>query len=188
MKKTTNTIRFETRVPLSEVMRRNPIMISTESNVAKAAKAMCREEVGSVIIVQRNKPIGIVTEEDINCKVVAKDLKPSTVQVNTIMSTPLITVSADKTVVDAAQMMVKHRVRRLPVVDKADKVIGIVTVRDLLTISNEQNALLTDLIEINREEHFEVGMCNRCSQMSDDLKRVDNVLLCPRCREEDSLT
>ena len=188
MKKTTNTIRFETRVPLSEVMKRNPIMISIEANVAKAAKTMCEKEVGSVIILQRNRPIGIVTEEDINCKVVAKDLKPSTVQVNTIMSTPLITVSADKTVVDAAQMMVKHKVRRLPVVDKSDKVIGIVTVRDLLTISNEQNALLTDLIEINRDEHVDVGMCGRCGQMSDDLKRVDNVLLCTHCREEDTLT
>ena len=83
MKKTTNTIRFETRVPLSEVMKRNPLMISMEATVAKAAKAMCREEVGSVIILQRNKPIGIVTEEDINCKVVAKDLRPSTVQVST---------------------------------------------------------------------------------------------------------
>ena len=188
MKKTTNTIRFETRVPLSEVMKRNPIMISIEANVAKAAKAMCREEVGSVIILRRNEPIGIVTEEDINCKVVAKDLKPSSVQVSAIMSTPLITVSADKTVVDAARMMVKHRVRRLPVVDKACKVIGIVTVRDLLTTFNEQNELLTDLIEINREDNIEVGMCSRCSQMSDDLKRVDSVLLCPRCREEDSLT
>ncbi len=188
MKKTTNTIRFETRVPLSDVMKRNPNMISIEENVAKAARAMCREEVGSVIILRKNEPIGIVTEEDINCKVVAKDLKPSTVQVSTIMSTPLITVSADKTVVDAAQMMVKHKVRRLPVVDKKGKVIGIVTVRDLLTISNEQNELLTDLIEINREDHIEVGMCSRCSQMSDDLKRVDSVLLCPSCREEDTLT
>jgi signal-transduction protein with cAMP-binding, CBS, and nucleotidyltransferase domain len=187
MKKTTNTIRFETRVPLSEVMKRNPTMISIEANVAKAAKAMCREGVGSCIILEKNLPIGIVTEEDINCKVVAKDLKPSTVQVNAIMSTPLITVSADKTVGDAAHMMVKHKVRRLPIVDKSDKVIGIVTVRDLLTVSNELNELLTDLIEINREENVEVGMCSRCSQMSDDLKRVDGVMLCSRCREEDSL-
>jgi CBS-domain-containing membrane protein len=83
---------------------------------------------------------------------------------------------------------VKHKVRRLPVVDKDRKVIGIVTVRDLLTVSNELNELLTDLIEINREEHVEVGMCNRCSQMSDDLKRVDNTILCARCREEENIT
>ncbi|PKL67985.1 MAG: CBS domain-containing protein [Methanomicrobiales archaeon HGW-Methanomicrobiales-1] len=188
MKKTTNAIRFETRVPLSEVMKRNPTMIGIEATVAMAAKAMCKEEVGSVIILDNNKPIGIVTEEDINCKVVAKDLKPSKVHVNEIMSTPLITVSADKTSGDAAHMMVKHKVRRLPVVDDCNEVIGIITVRDLLTVSTELNDLLEDLIEINREEIVEQGVCDRCSQMSDDLKRVDGVLICPSCREEDKIT
>jgi signal-transduction protein with cAMP-binding, CBS, and nucleotidyltransferase domain len=119
---------------------------------------------------------------------VAKDLKPSTVHVNKIMSTPLITVSADKTVGDAATMMVKNKVRRLPVIDAKNKVIGMVTVRDLLAVSNELNELLADLIEINREEIVEQGMCNRCSQMSDDLKRVDNMMLCSHCREEDNIT
>jgi signal-transduction protein with cAMP-binding, CBS, and nucleotidyltransferase domain len=187
MKKTNNAIQFETRVPLREVMAKNPIMIDIKANAAKAAKAMCTEEVGSVIILKNTKPIGIVTEEDLACKVVAKDLKPSTVHVSDIMSTPLITVSAEKTVGDAAKMMVKHKVRRLPVVDDNKKVIGIVTVRDLLTVSNELNELLTDLIEINREELVEQGVCDRCSQMSDDLKRVDSVLLCPSCREEDNI-
>jgi CBS domain-containing protein len=108
--------------------------------------------------------------------------------VNDIMSTPLITVSADETVGCAAHMMVKHKVRRLPIVDEHDKVIGIVTVRDLLTVSSAVNDLLEDLIEINREETIEPGSCNRCNQMSDDLKRVDHLMLCARCREEDNLT
>nr|WP_320161988.1 CBS domain-containing protein [uncultured Methanoregula sp.] len=188
MKKTSNAIRFETRVSLKEVMRHDPTTISSGATVAKAAAAMCHDDVGSCIVLNHNLPVGIVTEQDINCKVVAKDLKPSTVHVNEIMSTPLITVSAEKTVGDAAHMMVKHKVRRIPVVDETKKVIGIVTVRDLLTVSNELNELLTDLIEINREEIVEQGVCSRCSQMSDDLKRVDSVLLCPRCREEDNIT
>jgi signal-transduction protein with cAMP-binding, CBS, and nucleotidyltransferase domain len=188
MKKTSNAIQFETQIPLREVMKTNPVMIDIGATAAKAAKAMCHEEVGSVIILKNGKPTGIVTEEDLACKVVAKDLKPSTVLVNEIMSTPLITVSAEKTVGDAARMMVKHKVRRLPIVDEHKAVIGIVTVRDLLTVSNELNEILTDLVEINREEIVEQGMCNRCSQMSDDLKRVDNVMLCPRCREEENIT
>jgi signal-transduction protein with cAMP-binding, CBS, and nucleotidyltransferase domain len=188
MNKTSNRMQFETQIPLRDVMKNNPTMIGIEASVAKAAKAMCVEEVGSVIILERSQPIGIVTEEDITCKVVAKDLKPSTVQVKEIMSTPLITVSAEKTVGDAAHMMVKHKVRRLPVIDAKKKVIGIVTVRDLLTVANELNELLADLIEINREEIVEQGMCSRCSQMSDDLKRVDNVMLCSRCREEDNIS
>jgi hypothetical protein len=54
-------------------------------------------------------------------------------------------------------------------------------------VSNELNELLEDLIEINREELVEQGMCSRCSQMSDDLKRVDNAMLCLSCREEDNI-
>lgn len=188
MKKTSNAIRFETKVPLREIMVRDPAALELGANVAKAAKTMCKEGVGSVIILEHNKPIGIVTEEDINCKVVAKDLKPSSVRVNDIMSTPLITVSADETVGCAAHMMVKHKVRRLPCVDETNKVIGIVTVRDLLTVSSAVNELLEDLIEINREETIEPGLCNRCNQMSDDLKRVDHLMLCARCREEENLT
>jgi signal-transduction protein with cAMP-binding, CBS, and nucleotidyltransferase domain len=188
MKKTSNAIRFETRVPLREIMNRKLTTTGIGATVAKAAKAMCHDQVGSVIILDHNKPIGIVTEEDIACKVVALDLKPSTVHVNDIMSTPLITVSADKTAGDAARMMVKHKVRRLPIIDEHLKVIGIVTVRDLLAVSNEQNDLLMDLIEINREETVDPGMCGRCSQMSDDLKRVDGAMVCPRCREEDKIS
>jgi len=187
MKKTSNAIRFETRIPLKDVMRQNPTAIHAGATIADAAAAMCFDDVGSCIILKKDLPIGIVTEQDINCKVVAKDLKPSTVNVNEIMSTPLITVSADRTVGDAAHMMVKHKVRRLPVVDDAKKVIGIVTVRDLLTVSTELNELLADLVEINREEIVEQGVCSGCNLMSDDLKRVDTMLLCPGCREEDRI-
>jgi CBS domain-containing protein len=187
MKNTNNAIRFETTVPLKDIMHPNPTTITWGATVHKAAAMMCHDEVGSCIVLKRNLPVGIVTEQDINCKVVSKDLKPSSVQVNDIMSTPLITVSADKTVGEAAHMMVKHHVRRLPVVDEKNKVIGILAVRDLLTVSTELNELLTDLIEINREEDVELGVCDRCGQMSDDLKRADSAMLCTRCREEDNI-
>jgi signal-transduction protein with cAMP-binding, CBS, and nucleotidyltransferase domain len=168
-------------------MQSKPTTIGVEANVASAAKAMCRDEVGSCIVLQNNMPIGIVTEEDINCKVVAKDKRPGTVHVSEVMSTPLITVSVGKTVGDAAHMMIKHKVRRLPVVDDHKKVIGIITVRDLLTVSTEMNDLMADLIEINRVDESYIGTCNRCGKMSDDLKRIDNVMLCSSCRDEEFL-
>jgi signal-transduction protein with cAMP-binding, CBS, and nucleotidyltransferase domain len=187
LKNAKDQIHFETRVSLTEIMQNEPTTIGIEANVASAAKAMCRDEVGSCIVLQNNLPIGIVTEEDINCKVVAKDKRPGTVLVSEIMSTPLITVSAGKTVGDAAHMMVRHKVRRLPVVNDHKKVIGIITVRDLLTVSTEMNDLMADLIEINRVDESFIGTCNRCGKMSDELKKVDNVMLCASCREEEFL-
>ena len=186
MMNNSDTIHFETRVPVREVMRSHPTTIDVGETVARAAQSMCRDEVGSCIVLQNNLPIGIVTEEDINCKVVAKDLKPSEVYVSEIMSTHLITIGAEKLVGDAAAMMVKNRVRRLPVVEN-QMVIGIVTVRDILTVAAEVNELLADLIEINREEEYAMGVCDRCGKMSDDLSRVDSLMLCPTCREEEQL-
>ncbi|MEM2124622.1 MAG: CBS domain-containing protein [Methanolinea sp.] len=188
MNRTSGNIHFNTRVPIREVMRRNPTTIGYAGTVARAAMLMCRDEVGSCIVLgPDNLPVGIVTEEDINCKVVAKDLKPGSVLARDVMSTPLITINEDKSVGDAAHMMIKHRVRRLPVVDDENRVIGIVTVRDILTVSTEINELMADLVEINRLEEVEVGLCSRCGQMSDDLRKIDNNLLCPTCREEELL-
>jgi CBS domain-containing protein len=186
MREQSGTMHFETRVPLREVMRSQPTTIDAEATVAKAAATMCRDEVGSCIVLQKNLPIGIVTEEDINCKVVAKDFKPSSVSVNAIMSTPLITIGAEKTVGEAAHMMVKHRVRRLPVVE-GEKVVGIVTVRDILSVASEINEIMSDLMMINREDPMEMGICSRCGKMADDLRRIDIQMLCPGCREEERL-
>jgi len=186
VKNSSDAIRFDTRVHLRDVMR-NPTTIQFDESVARAAMTMCRDEVGSCIVLKDNIPVGIVTEEDINCKVVAKDKRPGTVRVNQVMSTPLITIRSDKTVRDAAQMMIKNKVRRLPVVNEQNNVIGMVTVRDIVTVSTEINELMYDLIEINRTEEVEGGICSRCGLMSDDLRRLDTTLLCPSCREEDLL-
>lgn len=167
-------------------MKGNPTTVEAEATVAKAAAHMCRDDVGSCIVLSGNVPIGIVTEQDMNCKIVAHDLKPSTVYVKEIMSTPLITIESDKTVGEAAHMMVRHRVRRLPVVENS-KVVGIVTVRDLLSVANELNEIMADLIVINREESYTMGVCDRCGKMSDNLVPVDSMMLCQDCREEERL-
>ena len=181
--KQSDNMDFETRVPVREVMKLHPTTINASATTAEAAKAMCRDEVGSCIVLQNNLPIGIVTEEDFNCKVMAKDKKPGEVLVKDVMSTPLITIDAD-----AARMMVRNRVRRLPVVDSEQRVIGMITVRDILGVANEINEIMSDLIVINRIESYHAGVCDRCGSMSDDLIEIDTQNLCPVCRDEESIT
>ena len=61
-----NSIHFETRVPVREVMRSHRTTIDVGETVARAAQRMCRDEMGSCIVLQNNLPLGIVTKEDIN--------------------------------------------------------------------------------------------------------------------------
>ena len=179
-----NAMRFETRVPIKEVMKFRPATIPVDTTVASAAQKMCQEEVGSCIVLENSHPTGIITEQDINCKVVAKNRKPGDVLVKEVMSTPLITIEADKTVGDVVDMMVRHKVRRVPVVENG-YVTGIVTVRDILAVSNEMNEIMANLIEINRYDDLITGICDECECMSDDLRSVDGRMLCPECRAEE---
>ncbi|WP_408669650.1 CBS domain-containing protein [Methanochimaera problematica] len=182
-----NTGHFHLDVPIKEVMRYNPVTIGAEATVWKAAEKMCRNEVGSCIVLQNNMPKGIVTEEDLNCKVVAKNKKPDEVYVSEIMSTPLITIDSDKKIGDATHMMVKNKVRRLPVVEN-QRVIGLVTVRDILSVSNELNEIMADLIRVNHEYNDEgTGICDSCGKMSDKLTSMDGRFVCPDCYHGDDI-
>lgn len=179
-----NAMRFETRIPIREVMKFRPATIPVDATVALAAQKMCQEEVGSCIALHNSKPAGIITEQDINCKVVAKDRKPGEVLVREVMSTPLITADADRTVGDVVDIMVKHKVRRVPIVENGF-VTGIVTVRDILAVSQEMNEIMSNLIEINRYDDIITGICDECECMSDDLRSVDGRMLCGGCRAEE---
>ncbi|MDD3407269.1 MAG: CBS domain-containing protein [Methanomicrobium sp.] len=180
-----DTSHFRIDVPIREVMRYKPVTIGSEATVWKAAEKMCRNEVGSCIVLQNNMPKGIVTEEDLTCKIVALNKKPGEVYVSEIMSTPLITIDSDKTVGDATHMMVRHKVRRLPVVEK-NKVVGLVTVRDILSVSNELNEIMSDLIRVNNNyDESMTGVCDVCGKMSDNLASVDGRHICPGCMQND---
>lgn len=186
---TGNNFQVETTIPIREVMRHHPTTIDSGATVSRAAAKMCRGKSGSCIVLQNNNPIGIITEEDINCKVVAKGMAPNKVAVKDVMTSPLITIGIEKNIGEAAHMMVEKKVRRLPVIesDGSKKVIGILTVRDLFTVSTEMNEIMSDLIDINRVESYEIGTCERCGQMSDALMQIDGQLICQNCRDDDSL-
>jgi signal-transduction protein with cAMP-binding, CBS, and nucleotidyltransferase domain len=181
-------IQLDTTVAVRDIMRRNPKTIDYRATVADAARKMCNKDTsGSCIVLKENVAVGIVTEQDINCKVVAKDIRPSEAYVYEIMTSPLITLHADKTVEDAAHLMIKNRVRRLPVINDKGIVIGIVSVRDIVAVSTEINELMGELVVINQAKDISSGMCSRCGRMSDDLQNVDGSLICSSCTEEDRL-
>lgn len=116
---------------VKDVMTTPIITVDAKSSVREAAEVMSGNRIGCIIITDKGKHVGIVTERDMVQRVLAKGLDASRVKMTEIMSQPLITTEADTSIVDAIRMMDKKEIRRLLVVEKG-KVVGIATQRDLL--------------------------------------------------------
>ena len=118
-------------IPVKLVMRKEILSINVKTPVWKAAKLMEDRNVGSLLIKRGGSNVGILTETDIVQKVVAAGLDPATTQVGDVMSTPLITIEAKESVVDADELMERQHIRHLVVTERG-KVVGVASVRDLL--------------------------------------------------------
>jgi signal-transduction protein with cAMP-binding, CBS, and nucleotidyltransferase domain len=163
------------------------------ATIEQVAKAMAENQIGSVIITENGTNEGIVTERDICYKVVAKGMDPSKVRAKDVMTTNLVTISADKTITDAAKLMVKKDIRRLAVTEKG-RISGILTASDILAVSPKTIEVLQELYEIYSspeeslaepsEEITEGGTCDECAVFTDNLRLVDGRYLCDDCKEE----
>ena len=118
-------------IPVKRIMTKQIVQVKVGTTVAEAAKQMKEKGIGSLLIRKEHEILGIITEMDIVQKVVAEGADPSVKTVETIMSTPLLTIEPEKSVVDANDMMDQYRVRHLGVTE-GDEIIGIISVRDLL--------------------------------------------------------
>jgi len=105
--------------------------IDAEQNIAEAAKEMANHRIGSLLVTREGAYVGIVAEADIVRKVIAKKLDPSGILVWQVMQFPLITIEADRSVMEANDLMEEKGVRHLAVT-RGEEVIGVFSVRDLL--------------------------------------------------------
>lgn len=125
--------------------------------------------------------MGILTERDLLMKVVSLDLKPSTVKVDKIMSAPIMTIAPDADITEAAKIMSRNKIRRLPVVERG-KLVGIVTASDITAVSPELTEVVTQPVEPAGEE-IEESVCETCGEVTADLYEVDGTWVCGNCRD-----
>lgn len=105
--------------------------IPAGSTVMEAAQIMTKVGIGSLVILQNDIPVGMLTERDVVTKVVSKGLDSSKVRVCEIMSQPIITTEQDKIIDEAALMMSIYGIRRLAVIDRNGKLSGMITATDI---------------------------------------------------------
>ena len=116
-----------------ELMTPSPTCCQPAHTVVEVAEIMQREDVGLVPVVEESshKLIGVLTDRDIVCRLIAKGKEPTTLSARDAMSSPVVTVTADTTLEDCARLMEQYQVRRLPVIDENGRCCAMVAQADL---------------------------------------------------------
>ena len=117
--------------PVSMSMRQKPVTVSLLQSVSGLAYMMIKEDIGAVIVIEKDRPIGIITEKDILHRVVTPGKDVYKTLAKDVMSEPVITIEASSMLKDALELMKKKKIRRLVVVEDGS-LVGLVTERRLL--------------------------------------------------------
>ena len=121
-------------------MTKSLVSVDSSSTVNEAAKLMEKANVGSVLVMEKNVPIGIMSDRDFAIRIAAHAY-PIHTKVKQVMSSPLVHVGPNDEVWVAADLMYSRKIRRLPVLDE-DELLGIVTAMDLVklyTVCNRED-------------------------------------------------
>lgn len=146
----------ETRIRLkvSEIMNRNLITVTPRDTVYKVAKLMSEHNIGSVVVMEKGELRGIVTERDLISRYIAKEdgRKPEDVKVEEVMTKEPVIVRDNVDIDEAARIMVDHNVRRLIVVNSNQKVVGIISSRDILKVAPHIWFILSEKLRLAKSK------------------------------------
>ena len=169
-----------TGIRVIEAMTKKPLVVKPEDSLKEVANLMLKEDVGGVIVKENGKAVGILTERDL-IRVIAKGDGLADTKLREVMSTKLIKIDPNEDIYDAMLKMNKENIRRLPVVDKNDKFVGLLTEKDILFIQPTLIDLRLESFDVReREDKIREGVCENC-ESEGFLFKVNGRLLCSAC-------
>lgn len=118
-------------VIVRDIMIKDVKVVRPDTSVKEVVATMNKFDIGSIIVVQGSRPVGIITERDILRRLVEPNLPPETLTARHVMTSPLVSINENISVEEAAKLMVKKRIKTLPVMDD-EKLAGIITFRDIV--------------------------------------------------------
>ena len=129
-------------------MAKNVKTVRVDDSVYDAVTKMNKFDVGSVIVMNGSRPVGIITSTNVLRKVVEPRVDPTIVKAKDAMSSPLVTIEADATIEEAARSMSQRRIKKLAVMEK-DKLIGVLSSSDIVRANPAQIGILQELLKIS---------------------------------------
>jgi len=120
---------------VGDICTKPAVTASPDTTVEEAAHRMRTRKVGALVIVNGNgRPIGVLTDRDITVNVVAQGTDPASVQVGTLIKRKPTVIREDAGILDATKLLSRRGIRRLPVVSRTGKLVGIIALDDLLML------------------------------------------------------
>ena len=179
--------RDEKIITVKDLMTQNIISILPETSVVEATRIMSARDISSILIKTGDDYIGIFTDRDVMRKVVALGLDPNDTVVREIMSSPLITISEDAGIEEAAEKMRDRKIRRLVVINEG-VVEGIISESDIARVEPELHLLIREHTRLQlppsgytEDRKSFVGFCEECNNYS-SLENINGRWLCQECR------
>lgn len=181
-----------TRVLVRDIMNSPVVSASPDDTIHDIAKKMKEETIGSIVIMEKDKPVGIVTDWDIVTKAIVNDSKPSQIKAKDVMK-EIYTIESEESITEAARLLRKHNIKRLGVVYK-NRLAGIISSSDVIAVTpdlveivSEKAAIIRGELGIARPASNVSGYCDECSEWSDLLQYDEGTFICEVCRGESSV-
>lgn len=138
-----------TIIIVRDVMSKDVKVVRPDTTMKEVVATMNKFSIGSIIVVQGERPVGIITERDILTRQVEPCLAPETLTARHVMTSPVVTINEDASIEEAARLMAKKKAKRLPVMNN-DKLVGIITYTDIVF---KVPTMLSTLEELVRPYH-----------------------------------
>lgn len=137
-------------VLVRDVMSKNMKTARPDSKLREVIQKMIKFNIGSVIVMKRGKPTGIITERDVLESLVEINRSMDLTEAKDIMSGPLITIEEYADIEQASKLMLKNKIKKLPVVNDGN-LIGIITTSDIVRATELLTGTLKELSKIGRK-------------------------------------
>lgn len=123
-----------------DLMTPGPASVEPSTPVVEAARLLGREDVGSLPVVEGGRLVGIVTDRDIALRVVAEGKDPGSTSIGEVCSRDLVSARPEQELDEALALMARRQVRRLPVVEEGDRLVGILAQADVALEGDDEQA------------------------------------------------
>jgi CBS domain-containing protein len=127
---------------VKEIMTASPACCTPDTSLADVAKMMVDHDCGEIPVIHGGdqRPIGVITDRDITCRVVAQGKNPLQMKARDCMSTPVLTVTPEMSLEECCRIMEEKQLRRVPVVDQRGSCCGIVAQADIVLKAPDRQA------------------------------------------------